>query len=63
MAERRPMVSLDGTIHYGLREDQKRLIELHGLNPDKAVVMRNDRENLFVRIDKTYYLLPKESDT
>ena len=63
MAERRPMVSLDGTIHYGLREDQKRLIEENGFDANKAHIIRDDNKAMLVRVDGTYYLLYKEGKT
>ena len=63
MAERRPIVSLDGTIRYGMSEEQKRLIEFYGLDAEKAYVVRDDSKNTLVRIHDKYYLLEKEGKT
>ena len=63
MVDRRPRVSPDGTIRYGVSKEEARIIELNGLNPDKAIVIKSDSENLFVMIDNSYYLLRKRSDT
>ena len=60
MAERRPRVSLDGTIKNGFSEDMRKLIESHGIDPEKCVVIRNDMRNMLVKFNKTYYLLYKE---
>ena len=57
MAEGRPMVSLDGTIHYGLTEQQKRLIEAYGFDPNEAVVIRDDSEHMLIKIETIHYLL------
>ena len=57
MAERRPRVSLDGTIKHGISEDMRKLIESHGIDPEKCVVIRNDMRNMLVKFNKTYYLL------
>ena len=63
MTEGRPMVSLDGTIHIGLTENQKRLIESYGFDPDEVVVLRDDSENMLIKIETTHYSLMKERDT
>ena len=63
MAERRPRVSLDGTIFYGISECEKKLIELHGLDPDMTIIVRNDTAAMLVRSDGIDYLLQKEGDT
>ncbi len=63
MAEHRSRVSINGTIRYGISEEEKRLIESHGLDLDKCIIVRNDTDNMLLRIEKTYYLLRKESDT
>ena len=63
MEERRPRVSLNGTIKYGISEDEKRLIESHGLDPDKCIIVRNNTDNMLLRIDEKYYLLWKEGET
>ena len=62
LAEHRPMVSLDGTIHYGLTEKQKRLIESYGFDPNEAVVLRDDSDHMLIKIENIHYLL-KETDT
>ena len=60
MAERRPMVGLDGTIHYGLTEKQKRLIESYGFDPNKVVVIRDDGDHMLIKIETMHYLLKED---
>ena len=60
MDERRPRVSLDGAIFFGISECEKKLIELHGLDPDGVIIVRNDTEDMLVRSDGIDYLLGKE---
>ena len=62
MAERRPMVAFDGTIHYGLSEEQKILIESHHLDASNAVVLRDDCELMLIRVDNMHFLINKGGD-
>ena len=62
MAERRPMVGFDGTIHYGLREEQKSLIESHNIDASNAIVLRDDFESMFIRCGNRCFLINKGGD-
>lgn len=55
----RPMVNLSGRIRYGLTEEQIDLLIKRGIDPDGAVILRDDPKETLVRSKDMVFVIRK----
>ena len=59
----RPIVTSDGGIVFVRTEEQKQILTLHGFDPEKVLILRNDDSQILFAARDRIYVIEKEVDT